>query len=146
VGTTALAWSQINTGGTSFASQSEVRGGSVSNKAIAPDTLQSSAAFITLTDAATINWDMSSGYNAKVTLGGSRTLAAPTNPKEGLTYTLQVIQDGTGSRTLTWNAAFDFGSAGSPTLSTGASKIDVISMICIDAATPKFRSVFNKSA
>jgi hypothetical protein len=129
-----------------FATIAEVRAGSASNKVIAPDTLQASAAFQVLADGASIAWDMSAGYNAKVTLGGNRTLAAPTNPKEGLTYVLQVIQDATGTRTLTFNAAYDFGSAGAPTLSTGAGKIDVISMVCLDAATPKFRCAFNKAA
>jgi hypothetical protein len=60
-----------------------------------------SSAFQTLTDAATIAWDMSAGFNAKVTLGGNRIIGTPTNPIEGRTYTLQLIQDGTGSRTIT---------------------------------------------
>lgn len=123
-----------------------MRGASVSNKAIAPDALHSAAAVQTLTDGATINWDMSAALNAKVTLGGNRTLAAPSNPKEGITYALEVAQDGTGSRTLTWNAAFDFGSVGTPTLSTAASKRDFVFLYCYDASTPKFRASFSKSA
>jgi hypothetical protein len=144
MGTTSVMWSPV--GGGSFATAAEIRAGSVSAKPIAPDQLVLSAVPQTLTDGATINWDMSLGYNAKVTLGGNRTMAAPTNPKEGLTYSLDVIQDGTGGRTLTWNAAFDWGSAGTPTLSTGAGKRDVVSLKCYDAATPKFRAVFNKAA
>lgn len=61
----------------------------------------------TLTDGATINWDMALGLNAVVTLGGNRTLAAPTNPPFiGASGHLIVIQDGTGDRTLTLNSAF----------------------------------------
>lgn len=104
-----------------------------------------SSAFLTLTDAATIAWDMSLGYNAKVTLGGNRAIGTPTNPVEGRSYSLMIIQDGTGSRTISDWGDIDFGEAGAPTLSTGAGKIDVIYMQCIDAATPVFRAMINKS-
>ena len=83
----------------------------------------------TLTDAATITgWNCANGQKAKVTLGAAgRTMDAPTNIVEGTTYFLWVIQDGTGSRTITtWNAAFDFGAAGAPTLTTTASKGDLL--------------------
>jgi hypothetical protein len=62
----------------------------------------------TLTDAATIAWDGNLGQNAVVTLGGNRTLAAITNPINGTVYTLRVIQDATGNRTLAFNAAYLF--------------------------------------
>lgn len=62
----------------------------------------------TLTDGATINWNLDSGPNAKVTLGGNRTLANPTQENLGQHGTLRVIQDGTGGRTLTWGAAYKF--------------------------------------
>ena len=107
-------------------------------KAATAKALADSAAPQTLTDGATINWDMAAGYNAKVTLGGNRTLATPTNPKQGVTYSLAVIQDATGSRTMTWPSAFDWGAAGAPTLTTTASKRDRITLFCTDAATPKF--------
>ena len=72
----------------------------------------------TLTDGATISWDMSDESVAKVTLGGNRTLNAPTNGSTGQFCSLLVIQDGTGSRTLTWNSTFEFASDTAPTLST----------------------------
>lgn len=141
-----MAAGVLSASGATFASAAEVRTGTVSTKAVAPDTLQTAAAPQTLTDGATINWDMSTALNAKVTLGGNRTFAAPTNPKEGLTYALEVAQDGTGSRTATWNAAFDWGAAGTPTLSTGASKKDFVFLYCYDPTTPKFRASFSKAA
>lgn len=55
---------------------------------------------LALTDGATITWDASTGYNGVVTLGGNRTLAI-TNPQAGDFYTITVIQDGTGFRSLT---------------------------------------------
>ena len=79
----------------------------------------------TLTDGATINWDASTQDVCKVTLGGNRTLAAPTNNTTGQFISILVIQDGTGSRTLTWNAVFEFASDTAPTLTTTAAKGDV---------------------
>ena len=79
----------------------------------------------TLTDGATINWDASTQDVCKVTLGGNRTLAAPTNNTTGQFISILVIQDGTGSRTLTWNAVFEFASDTAPTLTTTANKGDL---------------------
>jgi hypothetical protein len=79
----------------------------------------------TLTDGATITWDVGSSPVAKVTLGGNRTLSAPTNGLTGQFISIAVIQDGTGSRTLTWNSAYEFTGDTAPTLTTTASKADV---------------------
>jgi hypothetical protein len=79
----------------------------------------------TLTDGATITWDSSVAQVAKVTLGGNRTLSAPTNGATGQFISLLVIQDGTGSRTLTWNSAYEFASDTAPTLTTTASLGDL---------------------
>ena len=55
----------------------------------------------TLSDGSTVSWDIADSPVAKVTLGGNRTLAAPSNPVgSGQFISLLVIQDGTGSRTL----------------------------------------------
>ena len=79
----------------------------------------------TLTDGATITWDTSVAQVAKVTLGGNRTLSEPTNSATGQFISLLVIQDGTGSRTLTWNSAYEFASDTAPTLTTTASLGDL---------------------
>jgi hypothetical protein len=131
---------------TTFASAAEIRTGTEAAKAIAPDQLALAHVPQTLVDGANISWDMAAGFNAEVTLGGNRTLDTPTNRKRGLTYVLEVTQDGTGNRTMTWPASFNWGSVGAPTLSTGAGKTDVITLYCRDAVTPKFRAVFNKDA
>jgi hypothetical protein len=80
----------------------------------------------TLTDGATINWNTALGQIATVTLAGNRTMAAPTNLKVG-TYILNVIQDGTGSRTITWNSVFKWTAATAPPLTTAANSRDVFS-------------------
>jgi hypothetical protein len=79
----------------------------------------------TLTDGATITWDVGSSPVAKVTLAGNRTLSAPTNSAAGQFISLTVIQDATGSRTLTWNSAYEFTGDVAPTLTTTASKADL---------------------
>jgi hypothetical protein len=61
---------------------------------------------VVLTDAATIAVDATMGTRFKVTLGGNRTMGAPTGQYQNQRITFRIVQDGTGSRTLAWNAAF----------------------------------------
>jgi len=79
----------------------------------------------TLTDGATINWALKYMDVAKVTLGGNRTMAAPTNIVAGGIYRLYVIQDGTGTRTITWNSVFKWPAGVAPTLTTTAAAVDM---------------------
>ena len=79
----------------------------------------------TLTDASTISWDVSTSPVAKETLGGNRTLGAGTNAQTGQFVSLLIIQDGTGSRTVTFNAAYEHTEDTAPTLTTTASKGDL---------------------
>tara|TARA_S200002703_G_scaffold149975_1_gene147986 strand:+ start:54 stop:458 length:405 start_codon:yes stop_codon:yes gene_type:complete len=79
----------------------------------------------TLTDGATINWNAETQDVCKVTLGGNRTLAAPTSGTTGQFISILVVQDGTGGRTLTWNAVYEFASDTAPTLTTTANLGDV---------------------
>jgi hypothetical protein len=79
----------------------------------------------TLTDASTIAWDVSTSSVAKVTLGANRTLGAATNAQTGQFVSLLIIQDGTGSRTVTFNAAYEFKDDTAPTLTTTAAKGDL---------------------
>tara|TARA_A100001391_G_scaffold129398_1_gene88541 strand:+ start:343 stop:747 length:405 start_codon:yes stop_codon:yes gene_type:complete len=79
----------------------------------------------TLTDGSTITWNAETQDVAKVTLGGNRTLGAASSATTGQFISLLVIQDGTGSRTLTWNAAYEFAADTAPTLTTTAAKGDL---------------------
>jgi hypothetical protein len=79
----------------------------------------------TLTDASTISWDVGTSPVAKVTITDNRTLGAATNAQTGQFVSLLVIQDGTGSRTLSFNAAYEFTEDTAPTLTTTASKGDL---------------------
>lgn len=75
------------------------------------------AALQTLTDAATIAVDMSYA-NFSLTLGGNRTLGAPTNLTAGQSGVITVKQDATGSRTLAYAWPYVFPGGAPPTLST----------------------------
>ena len=79
----------------------------------------------TLTDASTISWDVGTSPVSKVTITDNRTLGAATNAQTGQFISLLVIQDGTGSRTLAFNAAYEFKDDTAPTLTTTASKGDL---------------------
>jgi hypothetical protein len=93
------------------------------------------SALTVLTDAATIATDASLGNIFRVTLGGNRTLGNPTNPTDGQKCIWEVIQDGTGTRTLAYDTKFAFGTdIASATLTTTASKRDFIGAVY--SATP----------
>ena len=79
----------------------------------------------TLTDGSTVSWNALTQSVAKVTLGGNRTLGSASSGVTGQFISLLIIQDGTGSRTLTWNAAYEFKDDTAPTLTTTASKGDL---------------------
>jgi hypothetical protein len=80
----------------------------------------------TLTDAASVAVSMNTGNNFLVTLGGNRTLAAPSNATTGQTGSIYVVQDGTGSRTLSYNAVWKFPSGSVPAATTTASAVDML--------------------
>jgi len=83
----------------------------------------------TLTDGATITPDFGANQNFTVTLGGNRTLANPTNKVVGQTGSIFIVQDGTGSRTLSYGTDYEFAGGTAPTLTTTASAVDRIDYV-----------------
>ena len=83
---------------------------------------------VTLTDAASVATDLNTGNVFYVTLAGNRTLAAPTETTTNIGAVGQIFiqQDGTGSRTLSYNTVFQFPGASVPTLSTSANAVDTL--------------------
>ena len=79
----------------------------------------------TLTFDATQDWDVRASPVAKVTLTANVTFDAPSNPTTGQYISIVCIQDGTGSRTIAWNAVFEFTGDTAPTATTTASKGDM---------------------
>lgn len=91
---------------------------------------------VALTDAATIVVDASLGNLFRVTLGGNRTMGVPSTPSDGQQVLFEIIQDGTGSRTITWASstggyAFD---VPTPILNTTAGARDFIQFVYNTAA------------
>ena len=82
-----------------------------------------------LSDGATITIDMATACHHSVTLGGNRTFAAPSNQVVGQSGSIFITQDGSGSRTAAFNAAFKFVGGTAPTLTTGAGLTDRIDYI-----------------
>lgn len=83
----------------------------------------------TLTDAATIT--PSGIYNLfTVTLGGNRTIdnVNPDPPPNGI-FRIVVIQDATGSRSVTWGTKYKWVGFTAPTLTTTARRADLITCI-----------------
>lgn len=95
-------------------------------KLVDTDGAWAAAARVDLTDAATVAVDMSTFINARLTLGGNRTLGAPSNPKVGQSGFIQIDQDGTGSRTLAYHANWKFEGGADPVLTTTASATDIL--------------------
>lgn len=115
------------------------------DKVLVADSVWSAGAEVTLTDAATIAVDMSTFINATVTLGGNRTLGNPTNPKPGQTGYIRVVQDGTGGRTLSFASNYEFKGGTAPTLSTAASKQDMLFYVVISSTRILITSVLDIS-
>ena len=89
----------------------------------------------TLTDAATITPDFSANTTFTVTLGGNRTMANPTSPVPGQTGSIFIVQDATGSRTLSWGSYWDFAGGTAPTLTTAANAVDRVDYIVRSATS-----------
>lgn len=83
----------------------------------------------TLTDAATITWDWTTGTNKVVTLQANRTLSI-SNPVAGAYATLRVIQGTGGSKTLALPAGSKVsgGGGGVVTLSANATDEDILTV------------------
>lgn len=107
--------------------------GGTADKVLLADKVWDDADEVTLTDAATITVNFDNFINGKVTLGGNRTLGDPSNIKPGQSGIIRVIQDGTGSRTLSFHADYEFASGEAPTLSTDANAEDLLAYYCIAA-------------
>lgn len=140
---TAIRFNTTPTG--SVTSSERMRIASTGNVLIGTSTdngnnkLQVSGSFLAgsfaLTDAANIATNAALANRFTVTLAGNRNLSAPTNPTDGQKVIWIFTQDGTGGRTLTYDAIFDFGNMPTLILSTAAGKRDYLGAIYNSAAT-----------
>lgn len=80
---------------------------------------------------------------SRVTLTANCTFTFPT-PAAGKSFTLTLVQDATGSRLATWPASVKWPGGTAPTLTTTATKADVISFMADDATNWRgFPAAFN---
>jgi len=86
------------------------------------------------TDGSTITFDCSVSNRHTVTLAGNRTLALA-NVTPGQKIELTLVQDGTGSRTVTWFSGIKWSGGSAPTLTTTAAKADIVTLRAITATT-----------
>lgn len=82
------------------------------------------------TDAATVTMDMSASNDHTVTLGGNRTIAF-SNVSTGQWFYVELVQDATGSRTVTWPAGIKWPDRTAPVLSLSANSIDAFMFQCV---------------
>jgi len=82
--------------------------------------------------------DLSLGNVVTATMAQSTTTFSITNPSASgkcCSFTLILTQDGSGSRAVAWPPSVKWPGDTAPTISTGASKVDILSFITVDAGT-----------
>lgn len=97
-----------------------VLGSAVINLATAQSfTAQKNFLAVALTWGANVSWNLNTRQVAELTLtGATAELDNPTNMIDGGTYSIKVIQDGTGSRALTFGTAYKWPNGVVPDLSS----------------------------
>ena len=83
----------------------------------------------TLSSASTVTPNFADSNNFTLTLGTNVTLANPSNLTAGQSGSIFLVQDGTGSRTITFGSYWDFAGGSAPTISTGANVVDRLDYI-----------------
>jgi len=89
----------------------------------------SNANVVTLTDTSGLDFSLADSNFFQYTLTANETLNLPTDLRV-CNFQIKFIQDGTGSRTLSFNAAYLFPGGTAPTLSTDPNAVDIITGFC----------------
>lgn len=127
---TGMSFSTITASGSvaiDKASASNFRAGTA-DKVLTADTVFTSE--VTVTYGTTTSFDFSTFINASVTLTGDITTMNTSNIKAGQAGTIAFIQDGSGNHTTVWNSNFKFAGGTTPTLSTAANAVDILTYAC----------------
>lgn len=86
--------------------------------------------------AGTIALDITNSTSFTVTLTGTATFElGGVTPENEYKIVISVVQDATGSRTVTWPASVKWSGGTSPVLSTGANALDIITLQTFDSGT-----------
>lgn len=97
-----------------------------------PNIKGSYQALTTTSYGATTTFNCTASNVFSVTLAGNPTLAV-SNVTAGQLFVVRLIQDATGSRTVTWWSGIKWPSGTAPTLTTTANSIDVFAFLCTGA-------------
>jgi hypothetical protein len=89
----------------------------------AGDAGATSWSIVTDTDGATVTFAINTSRLHRVVLGGNRTLAL-SGDADGNVFYVSLVQDGTGSRTVTWWSGILWPGGTTPTLTTAINKAD----------------------
>lgn len=133
-----------NTGGTAMEGKTITQGSGITvTQAAGTVTIASTfnPTVQSLTDGATITWNVANGGNAQVTIGATGRTLSITNPIAGHTYTIEITQGTGGSKTITtWPTGTTWVSGTPPTLSTAAGSVDLVVFYYNGSS---YRAVFN---
>jgi hypothetical protein len=88
------------------------------------NTVAASGSALTLPDVTTATMH-------DVTLTANCTFTFPA-AGAGKSFSLRLVQDGTGSRTVTWPGTVKWAGGTAPTLSTAAGAVDTFAFVCFD--------------
>ena len=88
-----------------------------------------------LTSATTVTIDLADSNNFSCTMAHNITFANPTNAVAGQSGSIFLTQDGTGSRTGSWGANWDWAGGTAPTLTTTAAAVDRIDYVVRSATS-----------
>jgi len=125
---TVVTASTSVSGKSEHATAAEFRANSSNVRSLESNEVWDSLAEVALTSSSNaVAWDMSLGIDFDIdTLGENTTVAAPSNTTVGKKGRMRIVQDGTGSRTVAWNAVFKIAGGGTITAaSTGAGDVDL---------------------
>ena len=81
------------------------------------------------TDGSTVTFDLDTANTHTVTLAGNRELAI-SNEDAGQKFIINLVQDGSGSKTVTWFSTIKWAGGSAPTLTTTANKADSFGFLC----------------
>lgn len=109
----------------------------VANRALSTDQVWAAAVPIALMQSGgSVPVDMAQGLNFTLAMtGGAWTLAAPANAKPGQAGMIEITQDATGGRLLSFDSAWKFAGGTDPALSTAGNARDVLSFQVLSDGT-----------
>ena len=96
----------------------------LTNKTITPVALINTVISYTPDAAGTSTLDLATGNIHKITMPAGNITIAISNEMVGQCFMIEITQDGTGSRTVTWFSTIKWAGGDAPTLTTTASKRD----------------------